>query len=346
LSASHVRRVLERFPEITVINGYGPTEGTTFTCCHPMRKGDLITDNVPIGRPISNSFVYILDENLDPVSPGSIGELYAGGDGVSRGYLNDQATNGRFLPDPFADPPGARMYRTGDLARWNDNGVVEFLGRLDEQIKILGHRIEPGEIEAVMLHRPEIKQVCVVAKGEKTGEKRLTAYYVPNAGATCSAHDIKDFLALKLPPYMLPASYVEISAMPLDPNGKVDRSALPVPTVGPGEPRAENVGSHIEQTLATIWKRVLQVEHVGVDQNFFDLGGDSLLIVAVHSQLTKALDREIEVTDLFDYTTIRSLAKHLSAASPEKPSFSAAQTLAQKQREVFAKQKTSKGGTT
>ena len=346
LSASHVRHVLEKFPEITVINGYGPTEGTTFTCCHPMRKGDMVPDNVPIGRPISNSFVYVLDGNLDPVPPGSIGELCAGGDGVSRGYLNDQATNERFLPDPFADQPGARIYRTGDLARWNENGVVEFLGRLDEQIKILGHRIEPGEIAAVMLQHPQIKQACVVAKGERAGEKRLTAYYVPNAGAKFSAHDVKDFLALKLPAYMLPASYVEISALPLDPNGKVDRSALPMPTVCAGEPSTENVGSQVEQTLATIWKRVLQLEHVGLDENFFDLGGDSLLIVAVHSQLKKALEREIEVTDLFDYATIRTLAKHLSATSPEKPSFSAAQTLAQKQREAFAKQKTSKGGTT
>lgn len=345
LSASHVRRVLDRFPEMTVINGYGPTEGTTFTCCHPMRKGDIVPDNVPIGRPISNSFVYILDENLDPVAPGSTGELCAGGDGISRGYLNEHATNGRFFSDRFADSPGARMYRTGDLARWNEQGVIEFLGRLDEQIKILGHRIEPGEIEAVLLQHSEIKQACVVAKGETMGEKRLTAYYVPNASAKLPAHGIKDFLALKLPAYMLPASYVELSALPLDPNGKVDRSALPMPAIGAGKPSTENADSQLEQTLVDIWKRVLQLEHVGLDENFFDLGGDSLLIVAAHSQLKKALGREIEVTDLFDFTTVRTLAKHLFAALPEQPSFTAVQTLAQKQREAFAKQRTSKGGT-
>jgi amino acid adenylation domain-containing protein len=345
LSASHVRRVLDKFPEITVINGYGPTEGTTFTCCHPMRKGDTVPDNVPIGQPISNSFVYILDENLEPVAPGSIGELCAAGDGISRGYLNDQATNGRFVLDPFADRPGARMYRTGDLARWKANGVVEFLGRLDEQIKILGHRIEPGEIEAVLLQHPEIKQACVVAKGDKTSEKRLTAYFVPSKRASLSGPDVKSFLSSKLPPYMLPTSYVGLAALPLDPNGKVERSALPVPGAATAEPSTENGGSQLEQTLATIWKRVLQLEHVGLDENFFDLGGDSLLIVAVHSQLKKAVEREIEVTDLFDHTTIRSLARHISAGAPEKPSFLAAQTLAQKQRKAFARQRNSKGGT-
>jgi len=346
LSASHVRRVLDKFPEITVINGYGPTEGTTFTCCHPMRKGDTVPDNVPIGHPISNSFVYILDENAEPVAPGSIGELCAAGDGISRGYLNDRATNGRFLPDPFADRPGARMYRTGDLARWTENGVVEFLGRLDEQIKILGHRIEPGEIEAVLLQHPEIRQACVVPQGDKTSEKRLTAYYVPSIHANLSVPDVKSFLSSKLPPYMLPASYVALPALPLDPNGKVDRSALPVPVVGTAESSTGSGGSQLEQTLTTIWKRVLQLERVGLDDNFFDLGGDSLLIVAVHSQLKKAVEREIEITDLFEHTTIRALAKHLCAGAPEKPSFMAAQTLAQRQREAFAKQRNPKGGTT
>jgi amino acid adenylation domain-containing protein len=344
LSASHVRRVLDKFPEITVINGYGPTEGTTFTCCHPMRKGDIVPDNVPIGRPISNSFVYILDENLDPAEPGSIGELCAGGDGIARGYLNEDVTNGRFLPDRFADRPGARMYRTGDLARWNEHGVVEFLGRFDEQIKILGHRVEPGEIEAVLLQHPEIKRACVVAKGDKAGQKRLTAYYVPTAEAKLPAQEVKEFLARKLPAYLLPTSFVELSALPLDPNGKVDRSALPSPAVGTGQPSDENMDSQLEHTLVAIWKRVLQLEHVGLDDNFFDLGGDSLLIVAVHAQLRKALERDIELTDLFDCTTIRTLAKHLSSAAPEKPSFTAVQTLAQKQREAFAKQRTSKGG--
>jgi acyl carrier protein len=311
-----------------------------------MRKGDTVPDNVPIGHPISNSFVYILDENMEPVAPGSIGELCAAGDGISRGYLNDRATNGPFLPDPFADRTGARMYRTGDLARWKENGVVEFLGRLDEQIKILGHRIEPGEIEAVLLQHPEIRQACVVPKGDKTSEKRLTAYYVPSIHANLSVSDVKSFLASKLPPYMLPASYVALPGLPLDPNGKVERSALPAPVVGTAEPSTGSGGSQLEQTLTAIWKRVLQLERVGLDDNFFDLGGDSLLIVAVHSQLKKALEREIEVTDLFEHTTIRALAKHLCAGVPEKPSFMAAQTLAQRQREAFAKQRNLKGGTT
>jgi len=169
---------------------------------------------------------------------------------------------------------------------------------------------------------------------------------VPSIHANLSVPDVKSFLSSKLPPYMLPASYVALPALPLDPNGKVDRSALPVPVVGTAESSTGSGGSQLEQTLTTIWKRVLQLERVGLDDNFFDLGGDSLLIVAVHSQLKKAVEREIEITDLFEHTTIRALAKHLCAGAPEKPSFMAAQTLAQRQREAFAKQRNPKGGTT
>jgi amino acid adenylation domain-containing protein len=345
LSPRHVQKVLDAFPHLTLVNGYGPTEGTTFTCCHRMKQGDEVTDAVPIGRPISNSFAYLLDENLAPVEPGALGELFAGGDGVARGYLNSpELTNERFLPDPFREMPGARMYRTGDLARWNENGVIEFCGRADNQVKILGHRIEPGEIEAALLCHPQICQACVVPNGDETGNKRLAAYYVTMDRAPLSARELKDFLALKLPPYMVPALYTALPGLPLNPNGKVDRRALPAPShtaVGGVDLVAS---SGVEQAIHEIWKRVLHLELVGLEDNFFDLGGDSLLLVAVHSQLQKTLHVEIEVMDLFEYTTIRSLSQHLAKNVPEQPVFAAVQEQAQKQREAFAKRRIVKGG--
>ncbi len=178
LSSRHVRRVLENLPDCTVINGYGPTENTTFTCCHVMRRGDPVPESVPIGRPVSNTRVYILDENVRPVGGHTSGELYAGGDGVARGYLKDPAkTAEKVVRDPFSDEPGARMYRTGDLARWRDDGVVEFLGRIDNQVKIHGYRIEPGEIEIALRTHKFVNQACVVPHTADDGSKRLVCYF-------------------------------------------------------------------------------------------------------------------------------------------------------------------------
>jgi amino acid adenylation domain-containing protein len=340
LSAKHVRRVLEAFPEITVINGYGPTEGTTFTCCHAMRAGDTVPDSVPIGIPITNTRVYILNEEFRPVTVGEVGELFAGGDGVARGYLNaPEASGEKFLPDPFVDAPAARMYRIGDFARWREDGLIEFLGRKDGQIKILGHRIELGEIESALAQHEAVKQVCVTLKIDEAGTKRLVAYYVPNGGELQSWRELKGFLAAKLPAYMVPAHYVPMASFPLNPNGKIDRGALPRPVVGTSATEVLPSGTELETTIADVWKRNLRADRVGLDDNFFDLGGDSLLLVAVHSQLKKRLDREIHMMDLFDHTTVRALAKHLSAAGGEVKSFDATQERAAKQRAAFAKQR-------
>lgn len=343
LSAKHVRRALELLPEVRLINGYGPTEGTTFTCCHAMKRGDAVPDSVPIGRPITNTRVYILDEDLQPAAPGQEGELFAAGDGVARGYLNaPEASAEKFLPDPFSAEPEERMYRTGDFARWKDDGTVEFLGRKDGQTKILGHRIEAGEIESALMEHSAVRQACVSADADDSGAKRLVAYIVPEGETSLPAQDWKDFLRTKLPAYMVPAQYVTLNTLPLSANGKVDRSRLPRPTVQTGEPaqsRQGNDGNEIEQLVEEIWRKVLQVERVGLDDNFFDLGGDSLLLVAVHSQLQKRVGREIPVTDLFDQTTIRSLAKHLAANGGGAKSFEAAQERAQRQRAAFAKQR-------
>ena len=345
LSARHVRRVLEKLPNTTVINGYGPTEGTTFTCCHVMRPGDPVPDSVPIGRPISNTFVYILDAESRPVPAGATGELCAAGDGIARGYLHvPEGATEKFASDPFLHESAARMYRTGDLARWNENGTVEFLGRMDNQVKILGHRVEPGEIEVALGQYPGIRQACVVANLDEAGTKRLVSYHVSADEVKPTAQELKAFLTAKMPAYMVPSFYVRMAALPLDPNGKVNRSALPKPVAGSQQSPSLESGSALERSIFDVWRAILRIDRIGLDDNFFDLGGDSLLLVAVHSQLQRLLELDIQVTDLFDFTTVRSLARHLGKRGVIRHSIAAAQEQGQKQREVFARKRTVKGG--
>jgi aspartate racemase len=338
LSPRHVRTVLENLPECVVINGYGPTENTTFTCCHAMRSGETVPESVPIGKPVSNTQVYILDDQMNPVAPGITGEIYAAGDGLARGYLNNPAaTAEKFIPDPFAADPGQRMYKTGDLGRWREDGTIEFAGRIDNQVKIQGYRIEPGEIETVLRIHESVNQVCVVPRSDEGGVKKLVAYVVPSENRTVSSQELRSFLAGKLPQFMVPALFLELKAFPLSPNGKVDRSALPAPVFAARSEHGDEARANgTEQTIATLWKRVLRLDHVGLDDNFFDLGGDSLLLVAVHSNLQKSLQMNIQVTDLFEFTTIRTLAKHLDGATSAAPGISETQERARKQREAFA----------
>jgi aspartate racemase len=340
LSSTHVRRVLEHLPHLTLINGYGPTENTTFTSCHAMRNGDAITNSVSIGRPIANTFVYLLNDELQPVPAGEIGELCAGGDGVARGYLNSlELTAEKFVANPFSGNPGSpRLYRTGDLARWRPDGTLEFLGRNDMQVKILGHRIELGEIEAVLSQHPKVRQACVKVQSDTAGNKRLAAYYVCNAGQSMSADELKAFLTVKRPTYMLPATFLRMDVFPLTSNGKVDRGALPASNEAKGlAPPAK--GTDLEEQLADLWKEILGTQRIGLDENFFDLGGDSLLIVAVHSRLQKILQREIQVTDLFEYATVRSLARYLGESARTVQTFAAAQEQAKKQREALIRKR-------
>ncbi len=345
LSPRHVRLFLQHAPATTLINGYGPTENTTFTCCHIMHAGDSFSDSIPIGKPISNTRVYILDENMNPVAPGETGELYAAGDGVARGYLNDpNTTAAKFLTDPFAQEPHERMYRTGDLARWRPDGTIEFLGRMDSQLKILGHRIEPGEIEAVLHRNGHVKQTCVIARTEN-GSKRLIAYFVPSESGP-TPEQLREFAASHVPQHMVPAFFVAVQSFPLSENGKVDRAALaklelaskPEPAPG-GAPSSE-----LERTLAQLWQRILKVQNVGLDDNFFDLGGDSLLLVAVHSNLQKLLQTEIPLTDLFEFSTIRKLARHLSHTESKTAIASDSKERAQRQREAFTRFRSRRSG--
>jgi amino acid adenylation domain-containing protein len=338
LSPRHVRLFLKHAGDTTLINGYGPTENTTFTCCHTIRADDPLSESIPIGKPISNTRVYLLDEHMNPVSPGEIGELYTAGDGVARGYLNDpHATADKFLTDPFTDEPHQRMYRTGDLARWRTDGTIKFLGRIDSQVKILGYRIEPAEIETVLQRHRHVKQACVVAKMENGG-KRLAAYFIPS-NSEPTPEELRDFVASQLPQHMVPAFFVALPSFPLSEHGKVDRGALAKLEIAPKqESRVVGLpGSQLERTLVELWQRILQVSHVGLDDNFFDLGGDSLLLVAVHSNLQKILQAEISLTDLFEFATIRKLAQHLGHLESKTASLSDVQERAQRQREAFTR---------
>jgi non-ribosomal peptide synthetase component F len=293
---------------------------------------------VPIGRPIANTRVYILDENMSPVAPGQVGELYAAGDGVARGYLNDpELTAAKFLADPFTDLAHERMYRTGDLARWRPDGTLEFLGRIDGQVKIHGHRIEPGEIEVALARHTGVKKVCVVARGEN-GSKRLAAYFVP-ATAGPSAEELREFAASYLPQHMVPNFFEALESLPLSENGKVDRAALANRELA-AKPQAAHAGalsSELEHTITQLWQRVLNVQAVGLDDNFFDLGGDSLLLLATHSNLQKQLQIEIPLTDLFEFSTIRKLAKHLGQKRSAPAPVSELKDRAQRQREAFTR---------
>jgi hypothetical protein len=291
-------------------NMYGPTETTVWSTVH-----DVAADErpVPIGRPIANTQVYVLDARGELLPAGIPGELHIGGLGVTRGYLGqDEATAVRFLPDPF-QAPGARMYRTGDRVRWRADGRLEFLGRLDQQVKLTGYRIELGEVEAHCESHPGVRSAVVMAREDRPGETRLVAYVVFRAGAADTA-GLRAHLRRALPDFMVPSHIVTLDRLPMTPNGKVDRRALPDPSVVTAAPpsiesRPANV---LEETIAGIWRELLQLPHVSRDANFFDLGGHSLLAVQVHRRLRELLpERPVGITDLFRFPTVTALAEFL-----------------------------------
>jgi hypothetical protein len=245
------------------------------------------------------------------------GELYLAGDGLSRGYHRRPGlTAERFVPNPFG-APGARMYRVGDRVRWRADGNLDYLGRLDHQVKIRGHRVETGEIESVLAEHPALQEAAVVARTDATGDVRLVAYVVASAGHQApGAGELRTFLKERLPDYMVPAGFVALETLPLSPNGKVDRLSLPesAPSEAPREGRAEPLSVR-ERAIARVWEEVLNLASVGMDDNFFEIGGHSLLVGRMQERLREALGVEVSVVDLFLYPTIRSLAEHLAAAS-------------------------------
>ncbi|MGH4018676.1 MAG: non-ribosomal peptide synthase/polyketide synthase, partial [Pseudonocardiaceae bacterium] len=301
--------------DVGLHNLYGPTEASvdvTFFECVPGR--DAVS--VPIGRPVWNTGLYVLDRNLRPVPPGVSGELFIAGVQLARGYLNRPGlTAQRFVANPFGFR-GARMYRTGDLARWTAEGVLEYLGRTDHQVKIRGFRIELGEIEAVLVEHADVAEVAVLAREDQLGLRRLVAYVVPAQGRAPEAAGLRGFLAASLPEYMVPAAFVTLDALPLSPNGKLDRKALPAPEPGAVggagyvAPRTET-----ERTLADIWAEVLGLERVGAEDNFFELGGDSILSIQVVSRARQA-GVGLMPRDLFRHPTLASLASSVAEAAP------------------------------
>ncbi|HYD81243.1 MAG TPA: amino acid adenylation domain-containing protein, partial [Paucimonas sp.] len=309
-----------------IFNAYGPTETTVCASVYACR--DTAAGDPPIGQPIANTRIYILDAALNPVPVGVAGELHIGGEGVARGYLNrPDLTADKFIPDPFGGVPGKRMYKSGDLARWLPDGNIEFLGRIDHQVKIRGFRIELGEIEAALAALPAVREVVVMAREDVPGDKRVVAYLVmrreSEAGdaapaAVPAVSELRAALLESLPDYMVPAHFVFLDAFPLTPNGKVDRKALPAPDMTRSEVDYVAPRNPIEQALAEIWAEVLRLDRVGVLDNFFELGGHSLLATQVVSKLRTAFAVDLPLRVLFEASTVETLAARIAAARQEQ----------------------------
>ena len=311
LSLKHVRRGLNLLTCTQIINGYGPTESTTFACCYRIpRPLDDSVRSVPIGRPIGNTEVYLLDRNLQLVPVGVPGEICIGGDGLARGYLNrPELTAERFIPNPFGNEPGTRLYKTGDLARYLPDGNIEFFGRIDTQVKLRGFRVELEEIETVLGEHPTVGQTVVLVREPIPGDKRVIAYIVPVSDLVPTAPELRTFLRKKLPDYMVPAMFIFLESFPLTVNGKIDRRALPAPCHG-----RENVAEiipprvDVERQLVQIWEDELAVRPISIRDDFFDLGGHSLLAVRVFARIEQSLGVRLPLSELFHVPTVEGLA--------------------------------------
>ncbi len=321
LSWELVERIRSLGGSCEIINHYGPTETTvgSLTFRVPASKKRGFSAAVPIGRPIANTEVFVLDAFQQPVPVGVPGELHIGGVGLARGYCNESGeTAEKFVRHPFSQSPDARLYRTGDRVRYLADGNVEFLGRMDDQVKIRGFRIEPGEVQAVLAAHPGVRESVVLAREDSPAEKRLVAYIVPARGAALSSDELRGWVKRQLPDYMVPSAFVLLKTFPLTPNGKVDRHALPAPE----EVRAERPyvapRTPAERVVSEIWADVLRIERVGAEDNFFDLGGHSLLVTQVVSRMRKAFERELPIRWVFEFPTVAQLAARAEAAEREE----------------------------
>ncbi|HLH25147.1 MAG TPA: amino acid adenylation domain-containing protein [Chloroflexota bacterium] len=327
-------RFFARLGHAALHNLYGPTEASIDVTYWPCQRRDG-RRTVPIGFPVANTQIYILDRQLQPVPIGVPGELHIGGTQLARGYLNrPELTAEKFIPDPFGGP-GARLYKTGDLARWLPNGAIEYLGRLDHQVKLRGFRIELGEIEAVLAEHPAVRDALVLAREDTPGDKRLVAYLIAADHSAPEPGKLRAFLKERLPDYMVPAAFVVVSAFPLTPNGKVDRQALPAPEATRGERAAPFVAprSEVERQIAAIWQAVLRVETVGLDDNFFDLGGHSLLATQLVGRLQRLFGVELPVHSIFEAQTVAAQAQRIESIRWAVMSNRAAGALAHGERD-------------
>ena len=315
LSPTHINKTRNHFPRLNIINGYGPTENTTFSTIHPIQRE--YSSNIPIGRPIANSTTYIVDLNRQPVPIGVKGELWVSGDGVARGYLNNpELTAERFIINPFVS--GKRIYRTGDLALWHKDGNIEFCGRMDHQVKIRGYRIEPGEIEMCLRQHPGIKDVVITTREDEKGDKYLCSYIIPcspETSTTLNTSELKEFLSDKLPDYMTPAYFVQMAKIPLTLNGKIDWKALPDPRVNTAEEYAPP-SDKTEEKLVELWADVLGMkkEMIGMGADFFELGGHSLKATTLVSKIHKSFEIEVPLPEVFSRPTIRELSAYIKEA--------------------------------
>ncbi|HEU4451632.1 MAG TPA: amino acid adenylation domain-containing protein, partial [Longimicrobium sp.] len=317
VSPAHAARAMEILPNARLIDGYGPTEATTFTSCHTVRPEDLLGSSIPVGAPLANARHYVLDAWMRPVPIGVAGELYIAGDGVARGYLGRPAlTAEKFVPDPFSALPGGRLYRTGDRVRWTHGGIIEFLGRLDGQVKLRGFRIEPGEVEAALRSHPSVRDATSVVRGEGD-QRRLLAYVVlgdvdrpgdaDRSGDAATVEALKEHVAARVPAFMVPAAVVVLDSIPLTPNGKVDRRALPEPDMAAADPY-EAPATATETALAVIWEELLGVPRVGAGQRFFESGGHSLLAMRMVTEIATRLGVDLPLRTVFESPRLRDLA--------------------------------------
>lgn len=330
-----------------LINMYGITETTVHVTYRAIKaeEAESVQESL-IGEPIPDMQIYLLDAAGKPVADGEVGEIYVGGGGVTRGYHNrPQLNQERFIADPFAEKPDARLYRAGDLARLRPDGEMVYLGRNDSQVKINGFRIELGEVEAALAAVPGVQRSCVVARADGDGNQRLAAYYVPASGAELTPRIFGEFFAEKMPAHMRPSSYTKLKELPLTVNGKLDAAALPAPStdLGVQDEGGSQSLSDMEEKVAQIFSEVLDLSRIGLDDNFFDCGGTSLLLIKAHLRLQTQFERVIPVTLMFECPTVRSLAKRLSAAKVSSTTMNAAQQQARRSRDAFARARAAKG---
>ena len=318
LSPEHILKASRELPKTQLINGYGPTENTTFTCCHLIPRDWPGDRSVPIGKPISNTQVYILDQRLQPTPIGVPGEIFIGGDGLAREYLNaPDLTAEKFIVNPFDATKRSKLYRTGDLARWLATGGIEFLGRIDSQVKIRGFRVELGEIESALNRDPDVRESAVMLRRDGPTGAELVAYVVPIA--TSEKLDfarIKEALKKSLPAYMVPSAFVQMDTLPLNANGKVEKKALPAPVYETQKKSAPRTPS--EEFLLEVWEEVLG-RRIGVFDNFFDVGGHSLLATQIVSRIRTALEVDLRILAVFNFPTVASLAEELDRLLMERP---------------------------
>jgi len=308
---SAAQRLLQAAPGLRLINAYGPTEGTIVATAHVITEAAEVSAPIPIGRPAANAQIYLLDPAGNLVPDGLPGEIWIGGHGVARGYrARPDLTAQRFAADPFSEQPRARMYRTGDIGRWRRDGSLDFLGRVDAQVKIRGFRVEPGEIEVVLGQHPAVRECSVLTYESAPGDRRLAAYVVPHAGESLQGSQLRAYLKSRLPEFMVPSTFTMLEELPRTVNDKVERSLLPLPGTWTS-PKTERVAPRttVENEIQAIWIEVLRIPDMGIDEDFFEAGGHSLLALQTISRLHARFGRIVRLRDLYQARTIRSLSE-------------------------------------